>query len=321
MIRNMFCGISAILCFGFCEGLNSFASGQTQNPQNVVANHSDQYSMGGLRNDLRISDVVVYVDIKQKKLVDHTEGADCENDRGAGYCAYRLTADVKEVFKGDVQTKQIEFIQTSDAGYPKKYFMGEKVIFLEWSEPDQGETKALVTLENSTRSVDNRVLEQMRVVVNPLSAIDENDLREPYSKPAIQKSFADAQEVAYVDVTSFRADRDDVIGSGSIMTAVVKEVFKGGSLKVGQTINYRDDLVHRKHRKEDLGGQVIYLTIPNDNRFKRWKVDKATGKESFEEDIVEKGVIFVNEQYTEAFIKHNILEKLRQISSAKPKSK
>lgn len=321
MIRNIFFGVSAILCFGFCGGLNSFASGQTQKPQNVIADDSDQYSMNWLRNDLRIADIVVYVDIKQKKLVDYTEGADCDNDRGTGYCAYRLTADVKEVFKGVLQIKQMEFIETSDAAYPKKYFMGERLVFLAWSEPDQGKTKELVALENSTRSVDHRVLEKMRVVVNPLSAIDENDLREPYSKPAIQKSFADAQEVAYVDVTSFRADRDDVMGRGSIMTAVVREVFRGGSLKVGQTINYREDLVHRKHRKEDLGGQVIYLTIPNDNRFKRWKVDKVTGKESFEEDIVEKGVVFVNEQHTEAFIKHNILEKLRQISSAKPKSK
>ena len=97
------------------------------------------------------------------------------------------------------------------------------------------------------------------------------------------------------------------------MTAEVREVFKG-NLKKGEIVRFREDLLYRPFREEDLVEQVVFLTIPTDNRYKRMKYDKD-GKSYFElVELKEKGVIYVNEEYREGFIKHGILEKLRKIA-------
>lgn len=280
----------------------------------VITDYSDHFAMKWLRRDYRIADVVVYVNVIKRKLIDHTEGADCENDRGTGYCAYLLTAEVKEVYKGEIKNGKLEFVGTSDADYPKKGFMGEKVEFLTWGNSEPSKERKLGTMENSTRWIDYRVLDKMRVVIDSNAQIDEKDEDEPYSRVAIKKNFEEAEAVAFVEALRFRPDKDSMFETGAIVTAVVKEVFKG-DLKVNQTLEYRHDFLTSGFRKNDLGPQIVYLKRYKPIAIDRMEYDKSTGKTvRVKGEVYEKGVVFENEDYTEGFIKHNILEKLREIA-------
>jgi hypothetical protein len=115
-----------------------------------------------LCSDMKMSNITAYVDVKKLKLVDSLGNADCENNKGAGYCLYELEADVKEVFKGKIKTKTIKFFISPDADYPKERLMGEQVVFLIRNKPEKGKTAKLNTIENSTRKTD--VLAKMRKI-------------------------------------------------------------------------------------------------------------------------------------------------------------
>lgn len=347
--------IGLVSCFGSVIGLSRLASSQTQDQNKPASNSnsnknsgptfddlwnaypnvgtivgvtddsddSDLYSMKWLRHDLRLSDVVAYVDVKEKKLIDRTEGTDCDNDKGTGYCAYLLEATVKEVFKGEITAKQFEFVTTPDADYPKRYLLGEQVVFVTMGERVDGREARLVTLENSTRRIEQKVIEKLRNVRNPLSTINETDEKEPYSLVAIRKSFEEADAVAYVNVIGFRANKDETGETSEIIEAVVREVFKG-KLKPRQRIEYREDFLYRQHRAEDLGEQIVYLTRSNPGLYgyKFMAVDPVTGKGIMKEHVdLERAVLYENEEYTEAFIIHNILEKVRGISKEAVRSK
>lgn len=280
----------------------------------VITDYSDHFAMKWLRRDTRIADVVAHVKIIKRKLIDQTDGADCENDRGGGYCAYLLTAEVKQVYKGNLTEATLDFVGSSDADYPKKGFMGEKVVFLSWGDPDLGQKGRLETMENSTRWIDHGLLGKMKVVVDPKAAIDESDKNEPYSRVAIKKSFDESIAVAYIEAVSFRPDSDSISETGSIVTAVVKEVFKG-NVAVGATLEYREDFSHRGSRKENLGPQIVYLEAYKPIGGDVIEVDRVSGKPVRKKrEVQEKGVTYVNQMYNEGFIKHNILEKLREIA-------
>lgn len=117
-------------------------------------------SLQALRSDLRMSNITAYVDVKNLKLIDSL--GDCENNKGGGYCLYKLEADVKEVFKGKIRTKTVKFFVSPDADYPKNNLMGEQVVFLVRSKPEKGKAAKLGTIENSTRKTD--VLEKIRKI-------------------------------------------------------------------------------------------------------------------------------------------------------------
>jgi hypothetical protein len=134
-------------------------SGQTKNVEADSAFNSEQM----LRSDMKMSNIVAYVDVKKIKLVDSMGSGDCEKNTGSGYCLYELEADVKEVFKGKIKTKTVKFFISPDADYPKERLMGEQVVFLIWNKPEKGKTARLSTIENSTRKTD--ALAKMRKIV------------------------------------------------------------------------------------------------------------------------------------------------------------
>lgn len=127
---------------------------------------SDFYQSATLKSDFKEVDVVAYVDIKERKLEDSIGSGDCETDKGAGYCLYRLKAEVKEVFKGKIGGKTIEFYASPDMDYPKKHLLGERVVFLnlQWSENNPDKKKTLGALENSTRWIKYDILKKMRKI-------------------------------------------------------------------------------------------------------------------------------------------------------------
>jgi len=250
------------------------------------------HSADMLRADLRLADVVAYVNVKELKTASRSDDkTDCENNTGGGYCSYLLTAEVREVYKGEVKSKTLEFYGSGEATYPKKGFMGERIVFLIWNEDGKNGEKSLGTIENSTRGAD--ALKAMRRVVDLKTPIDETDESEPYSLKAIKKEFAEADLVVYADVLSFKRDAEDEGIEPFVLKAKVKEVFKG-SLKDGQKIEYKDDLLYRPIRQADLGAQILYLEKTEEN-----------GK-----------VVYKRIKYTFGDIQYNILEKLRKIAAA-----
>ncbi|MDQ3798893.1 MAG: hypothetical protein M3384_05550 [Acidobacteriota bacterium] len=124
------------------------------------------YRLSFLESDFRQVDVVAYVDVKERKLEDFLGGGDngCESDKGTGYCLYRLKAELKEVFKGGISGKTIEFYASMDMDYPKKYLLGEKVVFLNWSDNYPDKNRGLGTIENSTREIKFDILKKMRKI-------------------------------------------------------------------------------------------------------------------------------------------------------------
>jgi len=251
----------------------------------------DSYTPKWLRNDMRVSDVVAYVNVKEVKYSGRSDATtDCENNQGGGYCSYLLTAEVKEIFKGKTETKPFVFYASAEASYPKKHFLGEQIVFL-LGEEDKNKKRNLGMLENSTRNIEHNVLEKMRNILNPNSPIDENDDREPYSIKYIKTNFEEADAVVYADVVSFKSDADGFNDEAAILKATIKEVFKGNQ-RAGQTFEYKDNLLYRPMREEDLGKQILYL-----------KKNEENGQ-----------VYYKKIEYTEGWIQHDILEKLRKIA-------
>jgi hypothetical protein len=267
----------------------------SETPATDDSETDDPYTPKWLRNDMRVSDVVAYVDVKEVKYCDRSDtDTDCENNQGGGYCAYALTAEVKEIFKGKIETKPFVFHATADAGYPQKYFLGKQIVFLLDYEEDKNKERNLGTLENSRRSIEHNVLEKMRNILDPKAPINENDEREPYAIKYIKTNFEEADAVVYADVVSFKSDAEGFGSEAAILKAKIKEVFKGKQ-RSGQTFEYKDDLLYRPMRQEDLGEQVIYL-----------KKEEENGK-----------TVFRKIEYTEGWIQHDILEKLRKIAKEK----
>lgn len=275
------------------EGRQAVATSETPIEDNSELD--DAYTPKWLRLDMRMVDVVAYINVTKVKYSGRSDDrTNCKTGKGGGYCFYDLTAEVKEVFKGKIETKTFELSASADAGYPTKYFLGEKVVFLTWSEGDDNKKYLVEQLENSSRLIKHDVLEKMRNIINPNSPIDDNDESEPYALKYIRKNFQEADAVIYADVLSFEPDEfcDGFCDKPFVLKAKIKEVFKG-ALKAEQTFEYKDDLLHRAIREEDLGKQILYL---------RKKEEK--GK-----------VFYERVKYTEGWIQHDILEKLRKIAT------
>lgn len=143
-------------------------SGQTEktNQNKPTEDENGFYGAEILESDYRQVDVVAYVNIKERKLVDSmgAEKDGCENDKGSGYCLYLLKAELKEIYKGKTTASEIEFYTSPDASYPKEKLMGERVVFLNRSTIKDKKKKQLHTLENSTRWIEHDILEKMRKI-------------------------------------------------------------------------------------------------------------------------------------------------------------
>lgn len=138
-----------------------FASGQKISAQSEIDVEEFEKT---LKYDYRHAAIVAYVDVKERMLIDSIGSGDCENDKGNGYCPYRLKAGLKELYKGRIRRTEIEFYASPDADYPKKYLMGEKIIFLNWGKRKPEKKKELFALENSTRSTEHDALRRMRKI-------------------------------------------------------------------------------------------------------------------------------------------------------------
>lgn len=259
-------------------------SGQTEN----VSGEEKRW----LRGDLRIADVVAYVDVKEIKFAGRSDDkTDCENNTQGGYCSYLLTADIKEIFKGNIKTKTLKFITGTDATYRKKGLLGEEIVFLVWQINAKTKKRTLVDIENSGRGTN--WLKTMREIVNPQTIIDDNDEFETYSLKSLRKDFSEADAVIYADVFALAPFKDGFGSSPFFMQTKIIEVFKG-DLKPKQTFKFVEDLLYRPLKKTDLGKQIIFL-------------------QKRDED----GKIYLERpRYTITEVRHGALEKLRQISQS-----
>src|SRR5262249_42213951 len=74
-------------------------------PEITVIDDSDSYSYKWLRRDMQMVDVVAYINVKEVKYSGSSDDkVDCENNKGGGYCFYDLIAEVKEIYKGKIET-------------------------------------------------------------------------------------------------------------------------------------------------------------------------------------------------------------------------
>lgn len=153
-----------ISLFIFTSGQVVFSqTGNDGGKKPVIEIDSSQfYRMEMLKSDFKQVNVVAYVDVKERTLVDSIGNGDCESDKGTGYCLYRLKAEVKEVYKGSITEKTIEFYESPDTDYPKNNLMGEKVVFLQWNEENANKERRLGAMENSTRAIEYDILKKMR---------------------------------------------------------------------------------------------------------------------------------------------------------------
>jgi hypothetical protein len=116
-----------------------------------------------LKGDYKQVAAVLYVDVKTFELIDSIGTGNCVDINGGGYCLYRLKAEVKEIFKGKIKKENFEFYTVLEASTGNKDFLlGEKIVFLNWSSNYPDKKRHLGTLENSTRSIKDGVLEKMR---------------------------------------------------------------------------------------------------------------------------------------------------------------
>ncbi len=167
VIKNFTVLILSLFILTLCQNVFSQTEKMDKNSSSKSAD-SGFYQSSTLKSDFNQVEVVAYVNIKERTLID-SMGGDCENNKGAGLCLYRLKADVKEVYKGKVSAKEIEFYTSPDSDYPKEKLMGERVVFLNRSDNYPDKQSGLGTMENSTRFIEFDVLKKMRKIARKKS--------------------------------------------------------------------------------------------------------------------------------------------------------
>jgi hypothetical protein len=129
------------------------------------ANDSEFYAPALLAADLKQAAVVAYVNVLGFELVDQIGQGGCAENKGVGYCLYRLKARVREVFKGKIKEKNFEFYKVTEATYAyKDRMLGRHVVFLNWSDNFPDKKMSLGTMENSTRDIKHNVLAKLRKI-------------------------------------------------------------------------------------------------------------------------------------------------------------
>jgi hypothetical protein len=167
--------------------LLSFGHFQNVASQTETENYADEEKKW-LRNDLKTADVVAFVNVTEFSISDSIGGGNCETNVGGGYCLYLLKAQIKESFKGKIETKSLEFYTSAETEYPKKNLLGEKIVFLV-----RGENDKLGSIENSSRGTE--ILETMRKIADLKTPVDDADETDPYSLKSLQNDFAVADAV------------------------------------------------------------------------------------------------------------------------------
>ena len=138
---------------------------QTEKASENLKSSDDRDLTEWLKTDYKQVDVVLHVEVKEYELINSIGKGECKEIAGGGYCLYRLKAEVKEIFKGKIKRENFEFYTVLEASTAKKDFLlGEKLVFLEWSDNFPDKKRSLGTLENSTRSIESGLLKKMRKI-------------------------------------------------------------------------------------------------------------------------------------------------------------
>lgn len=115
-------------------------------------------SVASLRSDLRMAKASAHVRIIDVGSdVASPNFKDCGQRKAVGYCSYRITAEVKEVFKGRITGDKMVYFITVDADFDRDKLFGERIVFLV-----RGKARRFEAIENSTRPIENDVVKKMR---------------------------------------------------------------------------------------------------------------------------------------------------------------
>jgi len=159
---------SALMPFAAFQNVSAQMVDQPQKTKEEA--NGGYFSSDFLRSDYRQAGIVAYVSVKEIISTGRSDDqTDCVNFTGIGYCSFLVRAEVKELYKGNAATKMIEFSEGGEAKLikSKDRFLGEKVVFLE-KFVENGKTY-WQTIENSTRPIEQDVLETMRQIAREKS--------------------------------------------------------------------------------------------------------------------------------------------------------
>ncbi|NOT48080.1 MAG: hypothetical protein HOP17_10085 [Acidobacteria bacterium] len=130
----------------------------------------EYYAVGWLKSDYKEADIVAYIDSKEVVSTDRSdEQTDCVNfsrNTGYGYCSFTMRAEIKELYKGKLRSRAIEYSEYGEGRNIKSrdQFLGEQVVFLERHKSAQDGSSIYQVIENSTRDINYKVLEKMRKI-------------------------------------------------------------------------------------------------------------------------------------------------------------
>lgn len=112
-------------------------------------------SLSYLRSDYKSVQVVAHVRIREAEIVNRIPGL--EN--------WRILAEIIEPFKGKFRKGDvIEYFHGAEAGFPQKFFTGEKIVFLLAEYDRQKKALRYSVLENSTLPHNEDRVKKLRVI-------------------------------------------------------------------------------------------------------------------------------------------------------------
>jgi hypothetical protein len=149
----------------FSQQTKNDAAAKTPKIAAADGDDSEFYAPEILKADLKQASVVAHVSVTSYELVDQIGQGGCEQNKGVGYCLYRMKAQIREIFKGKVRRRNFEFYKVTEADYAhKEKMLGSHVVFLNWSDNYPDKKRSLGTLENSTRDLKHNIIRKLRTI-------------------------------------------------------------------------------------------------------------------------------------------------------------
>jgi hypothetical protein len=133
----------------------------------VNTDNSNFYSMEVLREVFREAHIVAYIDSKEVISIGRSDVyTNCSTfpQKEGGYCSFTMRAEIKELFKGKVQSSTLLYSEYGEAPLirSKDQYLGQQVVFLERFR-ERGETFYQV-IENSSRDIEHDILAKLRLI-------------------------------------------------------------------------------------------------------------------------------------------------------------
>ncbi|MDX6613623.1 MAG: hypothetical protein QOD75_2809 [Blastocatellia bacterium] len=122
----------------------------------VAAQDKEEWpSLAYLRSDYKAVSVVAHIRIREAKITN----------RIPGYENWRIRGEVLESFKGKFRKGNvIEYFHGAEAGFPQRFFAGEKIVFLLSEYDKQASAMRYSVLENSSLPPTPGRLSKLRVI-------------------------------------------------------------------------------------------------------------------------------------------------------------